>query len=521
MKKFLREYNIEDEVDYTILSRGKRYYNDGRILDIWCEGNFITAYIDGSEIYRIKLIIGDNDLNDFYCSCPYSEGGHYLCKHIAAVLYYLKENDIPELEIVNNKNVNEENNSKLSNIYDEMNRELKRISDSNGFVDYYNGRHFVNLISEVSNYIVDFVDNEEYNSAFELIKYSYKFINNVFMDGSNGEYQDSFYLISESASKLLYNDEYFNIFLDYTKDIVSNNASYVFSDDFIDCSLYAFILYVHNKKSALKVIKILDEIEYDGSGIFVDLIIDKITLTHDFISKDEAIKLCYKNIGYYKVKKILLEYLKDANKIDEIIKILKDDIKNSVRKDLVYNQLLDIYDEYDMLDDKKALLPEVIIETSDFKRYKELKNMYDNSEWEHIKESIISKVKPMKIYFFEKVYAEENEIDKLFELLKKDSSMSLLSHYQNILKSKYNDELLKLYKPQIIELSKCVSDRNSYEELCGYIKNMSELDNSDDMIFDMLREMYPNYKSKSAFKEEIAKVLSSKNKSRFYGLINN
>lgn len=50
---------------------------------------------------------------------------------------------------------------------------------------------------------------------------------------------------------------------------------------------------------------------------------------------------------------------------------------------------------------------------------------------------------------------------------------------------------------------------------------MKELDNSDDFIFDMLKEMYPNYKSKRLFKEEIMNVLSPKNKQRFYELINN
>ena len=42
----------------------------------------------------------------------------------------------------------------------------------------------------------------------------------------------------------------------------------------------------------------------------------------------------------------------------------------------------------------------------------------------------------------------------------------------------------------------------------------------DDFIFDMLKEMYPNYKSKRVLKEEIIDVLSSKNKQRFCELIN-
>lgn len=518
MKKFLRNYDFEDYFNSFILSRGKSYYKENRILDIWCQQDLVTAYIDGSEIYRIELRVNDDELNNFYCSCPYSEDGKYMCKHIAAVICYLEENDIPELEILNKKEVKQaKNESELSKIYDEMNYELRKISDRNGFVNYYNGRYFVDLISNVSDYIDDFINSEEYDNAFELIKYTYNFIKDTFMDGSNGEFQESLYLINESASKLLYNDEYFDIFLDYTEDITSNNTL----DDFSDSPLHAFILYVHDKVSATKVVKILDEIELSTYGIFVSQILDKISLTYDFIDKNDAIKMCYENIEHYGVKELLIKYLKNDNKIDEVIRILKDNIKNHVRKDMAYNKLLDIYDEYNKLEEKKELLPEVIIETSSFARYKELKDMYTDSEWDFIKDKIISKIKPNNIYLLEEIYAEENEIDKLFELLITNPSISELAKYQDAVKDKYGKELLNFYKSQILEESKRVSERTAYYGLCRYIRKMQELDNSDDFIFDMLKEMYPNYRSKRAFKEEIKNVLSPKNKQRFYELINN
>ena len=45
------------------------------------------------------------------------------------------------------------------------------------------------------------------------------------------------------------------------------------------------------------------------------------------------------------------------------------------------------------------------------------------------------------------IYAEENKITKSFKLLKNNLNMSNLVQYQNILKSKYNNELLEFYKP--------------------------------------------------------------------------
>ncbi len=98
MKKILKDYDFERYFESHILSRGKSYYMENRILDIWCQDNLITAYIDGSEIYRVELKADNKELLNSYCSCPYSEDGEFMCKHIAAVLYHLKENKIPELE---------------------------------------------------------------------------------------------------------------------------------------------------------------------------------------------------------------------------------------------------------------------------------------------------------------------------------------------------------------------------------------------------------------------------------------
>lgn len=74
MKKFLRNYDFE----FHILSRGKNYYRENRILDIWCQDNLITAYIDGTEIYGVELKVDDKEILNYYCSCPYSEDGEFI-----------------------------------------------------------------------------------------------------------------------------------------------------------------------------------------------------------------------------------------------------------------------------------------------------------------------------------------------------------------------------------------------------------------------------------------------------------
>ncbi len=507
MKKILNDNSFEGYFEPSILSRGERYYRENRIMDIWCQGDTVTAYIDGSEIYKVELTMEDNEILYGYCTCPYSADGEFMCKHMAATLYYLNENEVPELETMKPK-IKEsfKTEAELSKIYDMMKHELRQISDGYGFVNYYNGRKFVRLIDRVANYIDNFIDTKNYDDAFELIKYSYFFISKVFMDGSNGEYQETLYTISDVASKLLYNEDFFEIFSKWACEIYNAKSL----EDFSDAPLYSLILFASDKITATKVINILDKLEFDY-GIFVSVLVDKIELTYNFIDKKTAIKMCYDNIDNYHIKELLLKYLKKEKNIPEVIKILKDNIENNIGKYNAYNELLKVYEENNMLNERKELLIEVIIETSDLNRFKELKKMCSKKEWHQVKEEIITNIEPNN-NLLKDIYMEEKETDKLFDLLKQTSELFTLSKYQEGVKDKYSKELLKLYKPLIIENSKYVSDRNSYYGLCRYIKKMGELNNSEDFIFDVLDEMYPNYQNRPAFKEEIMEVLENKDK---------
>ena len=62
------------------------------------------------------------------------------------------------------------------------------------------------------------------------------------------------------------------------------------------------------------------------------------------------------------------------------------------------------------------------------------------------------------------------------------------------MKDKYSLELLEFYRPQIIESAKRLSYRSGYNGLCIYISKMSELNNSEEYIYEMLQEMYPIYR---------------------------
>ena len=89
-------HNFEKQIENNILERGQSYYEYGSIEDIeQTEKGEFRAIVSGSSDYDVVLRI-DNKQNiiSHYCDCPYDWGDH--CKHVVAIMYYVKEHKLYE-----------------------------------------------------------------------------------------------------------------------------------------------------------------------------------------------------------------------------------------------------------------------------------------------------------------------------------------------------------------------------------------------------------------------------------------
>ncbi|MFB6101152.1 MAG: SWIM zinc finger domain-containing protein [Haloplanus sp.] len=74
--------------------RGEQYYEENTVSDIIERGSTLRAEVEGSQPdpYQVTIELGETDINDTYCSCPYDHGG--ICKHrVAVLLTYLRDPD--------------------------------------------------------------------------------------------------------------------------------------------------------------------------------------------------------------------------------------------------------------------------------------------------------------------------------------------------------------------------------------------------------------------------------------------
>lgn len=76
--------------DSKILARGKKYFLEGRVQDLFFDGKTARAKILGTSVYELRLDFDDEGkISGGKCSCPYARGSY--CKHMAALVYKLDD----------------------------------------------------------------------------------------------------------------------------------------------------------------------------------------------------------------------------------------------------------------------------------------------------------------------------------------------------------------------------------------------------------------------------------------------
>lgn len=85
--------HFEEYIDEPILKRGLSYFKKGFVHEPEeiRPGDY-EAVVEGSEDYTVKLSIKNRVITEHSCDCPYDMGP--VCKHVAAVIFYLEQEEL-------------------------------------------------------------------------------------------------------------------------------------------------------------------------------------------------------------------------------------------------------------------------------------------------------------------------------------------------------------------------------------------------------------------------------------------
>ena len=503
----------KDKFQKHILERGYNYtYN---VNNVKKSGNHVEACVSGTKDYLVKVDLDDYSMS---CTCPYFERAN--CKHIAALLYYLENEEREDFntlfessddieELFSTVSVDDRLNflldllfedRKLSNRFRlEFSKEIER--------DYYVEKLSNILFEDDFDFdLSDFIKNDmeylfdlkEYDLLITLLKSSTEA---VLEEMSFDDYYMgcNFYTFESILTKLIKTPvrnkvfEMINWQLTFYRDIYG-------MDSLIDFYAETFTQKDELKEKIVVIDKILDK-----SSVYEDkFVIMKIdTMKSLSMSLDEINDFRNKYFNLREVRQQFIDEAVECENYDLAIELVKKELNNDngilFKKDYD-NQLKELYLKVNDKDNYKKQLEDILFnDYPDIDHYIEYKKLFTN--WNEEREEFFEKIDNNR--FLNQCYKHEKLYDRLVLNL---TDKYDLAEYKDILKDKYPSELLDAYLNIVNNLVLKSGRRKHYRNIVKLLKEMNTIDGGDVIVNRLVEDWNVRYKRRTAMLEEL-KVL--------------
>lgn len=119
--------SFEQYIDETILKRGFQYFKKGLVHEPeeLTQGEY-EAIVEGTEPYTVNLTIKNDVVTEYVCTCPYDMGP--VCKHVAAVIFYLQQNELDPDTKPSRKKTGAARTPKKKTVTQQVNELLEKLS---------------------------------------------------------------------------------------------------------------------------------------------------------------------------------------------------------------------------------------------------------------------------------------------------------------------------------------------------------------------------------------------------------
>ena len=554
---------FEQYIEESILQKGYSYFKNGHVNQPEeISPGIFESLVEGSEDYIVRLELDKNILTGYTCTCPYDFGP--ICKHIAAVIFYLQQKN---LNLKSEKKRISVSKSKSKTLSEQVNELLEIISHEDlksfigeqclnnlsfrqsfllsfshmnkfeslefykkqvksilniakgrkGFIDWSSVRSVGKAVGDLLNHAYRYFEIQNYKSAalicFAVIEEMTKALQ--FADDSNGDIGGcisiSSELLNDIASVKNLPGEIRKLLFDYC--IESYNKGIYSGWDWHLNMLNIAALLITTEKEADKIIKLLDKPglskyeEHHKQLIKLDIILKT-------KGKEAADEFADQHIANPDIRNTILETAFNRKEFERVIKIAKDGIKNDVKLpglvmdwyDWLLKAAIATGDKTNTINYARKLFIESIHEKSSY--YRIMKENIDHDKWTGFVKDLVrdmSKDKWGSFYEIAKIYISEQWWGRLLELLKNNRSLNDLARYEPYLSKFYPSELADLYIQRIIEEMKISSSRPKYKDLCMYIRRIKKLGESikANNLIEKLKRENPR---KKALLEELEKI---------------
>ena len=487
--------DIDKYFSFDVLRRGYDYYKNGKVKNIIKLKDGFIAKVNGSEEYKVTIVI-NKDNYKMECTCPYAEENN--CKHMAAVLYCLKNNELP----VKEKNINAKSDEITS--FDKFKKSFKsecyKLFHNRYYLHENELEDYADIVNTFIKEGVKYIDNDIL-LAYEIFEFFLMEIDGIDVYDEYGMKEELFANLFESFKKIFNDEKIFVKFLAFIGTIytLKSDEYYFHHKENLLNLLYQYLEYDWQAQDTLVLLNKLNNdkriYDYQKTNIITKIIY----INYYFIDKEKANFLATLYLDIDEICDFLLKITNDEIERIEVLEKIVNSSKN-YPSEKYYDMLLDIYKETDN-EKYLDLLKKYFQKYCDMKIYNMIKEYYSAREWLKVRKYYLEMARNSRLYY--DICVEEGYYDELVEALKKGKWTDQINSYIDILKRHRPNELLEIYKEAILHDISIANDRKNYQKKIANFHNFKRIPNGEKELKDIIKYIRENYKNRKALQEEL------------------
>lgn len=531
--------DFEAAFDEKVLARGYAYYKEDAILSVEqseTNENEYYAEVEGSEIYNVCIEISKSGEIAFAsCDCPYDHGS---CKHIAAVLYHLRD-------LYKNSQARPKNTEKLSDLIGKCSRKqlediiLEHAKKDKAFKDRI--KMMLSQSSDINKYISGFkriahrffsdddtdLDElfssadiliskaEQSSSQMSIVKACTSIISIFYTEYENSyididevwDFQSELEIceerintavkaVLESGSKEHTAEVWSMLINSWTGDNEYTGQDMLFSSLLQIAAIPEYRMELEEKLNSMKT----DGSDYDDKGIDRK----RYDILARYGTKDERERFISDHINEPYFRSIAIENAINAQDYTEAERLALDgEASDSEYSGLVHGWKKKRRDIYILSGDKQKLLDidRQLILLGDDEYYNEWKSLIPEDE---LQVSITKLLSTPQNRSYEYIVVQENMSDRIFELCCKYAD-KITDHFKKLKGTEFEEKALSLYEKYLQRKIENAGTRSSYKLFCQLLKGYSH-DCGKKKARSLADKLREEYCRRPAFLDELNKA---------------
>ncbi len=557
---------FEEQINEVILQRGLNYFRKGYVTDVEEIGyGDYEATVEGSDLYTVHLHIEKGIVTEYDCDCPYDQGP--VCKHIAAVLFYLQqdvlhlEEDHPtkkttkpsEMEQVDKilhllpheelkafvrdycKKDKQVRGQFLFSYMDlcveqkelyskQIQALIKSYSGRYGFIEYRDaanlGRSVCGLLDEAADWPQRGKTAQAIYLAEATIEKMADVINNT--DDSSGEIggciSTATQMLADLAESGLVSplrEELFQWAIKQSKSKTLQGWDWHFEVIRIAIDL---IQSPQEKEQLLRILKKIQTCD-ENSWNYQQILNLRLQIIRKTENEEAAIRFMEANLSNPTFRKLLIEKALSEKNYPQVEKLANEGIKQDEKskpglaadwKNYLLTMYLQTGDKEQIIRLARYFLLQYYSRHQPRQYYYDLlKSLISEEQWAAYVDGIIAEIcQENKYGAFQpvaEIYIWEKQWDKLLAWIRQYPDFYHIEQTEPYLKEMYPQELAALYQDTILKYLESNTGREHYQKCCQYIRRIIKL-GARPMAMELITQLQTQYRNRRALLEELSKV---------------